>query len=235
MVHQLAIESTANVLQCSPPECRQCCSASMIAERLSNADWLTSGQWQQNSPGMAWKNIQNIQKCSLKSTDCGPQTANKLQNMLPLLNHDFPITQTDRGSWIIWHCRYYKEKSLEKMFFKKRPKRGETHRDNQCLQQNEKSMNDNFDLSLFCFLSFNLEIIKFACTSLTKGLCTSVAYSGARVLKSQVLLCVCATYMVMFRTNLSAVACHTNIFPHTHVSGPQSDILSGSPFRKSTS
>lgn len=129
MVHQLAIESTANVLQCSPPECRQCCSASMIAERLSNADWLTSGQWQQNSPGMAWKNIQNIQKCSLKSTDCGPQTANKLQNMLPLLSHDFPITQTDRGScgWIIWHCRYYKEKSFEKMFFKKRPKRGETH------------------------------------------------------------------------------------------------------------
>lgn len=41
------------------------------------------------------------------------------------------ITQTDRGScgWIIWHCRYYKEKSLEKMFFKKRPKRGETQRE----------------------------------------------------------------------------------------------------------
>lgn len=94
---------------------------------------------------------------------------------------------------------------------------------------------DNFDLSLFCSLSFNLEIIKFACTSLTEGLWTSVANSGARVLKSQVLLCVCATYMVMFRTNLSAVACHTNIFPHTHAPGPQSDILSGSPFRKSTS
>lgn len=80
LVHQLAIESTANVLQCSPPESRQCCSTSMIAERLLNADWLTSRQWQQNSPGMAevWKNIQNIQKCSLKSTDCGPQTANKM-------------------------------------------------------------------------------------------------------------------------------------------------------------